>query len=112
VRLLIDIQNDGHSLKLDDFARDYASFVWLKTLPLDSVKIDREFIHGIAKDKHKKLQAITSAMIDVCHSLGIKVVAEGIQRDDDLEWLKLAGCDQGQGFHPSLGIPNKDLQKR
>jgi diguanylate cyclase (GGDEF)-like protein/PAS domain S-box-containing protein len=112
VRLLIDIQNDGHSLKLDDFARDYASFVWLKTLPLDSVKIDREFIHGIAKDKHKKLQAITSAMIDVCHSLGIKVVAEGIQRADDLEWLKLAGCDQGQGFHPSLGIPSKDLQKR
>jgi len=112
VRLLIDIQKDGHPLKLDDFARDHASFGWLKTLPFDSVKIDREFIHGIAEDKHKKLQAITTAMIDVCHSLGMKVVAEGIQREDDLEWLKLAGCDQGQGFHPALGVPSKNLQKR
>lgn len=110
VRLLIDIKNDGHPLKLDDFARDHASFAWLKTLPLDTVKIDREFIHGIADDR--KLQAITLSMLDVCHSLGFKVVAEGIQREEDLEWLKKADCDQGQGFNPSLGIPAKQLRKR
>lgn len=113
IQLLIDLQQSGVDLKLDDFGQDHAGFGWIRDLPLSAVKIDRRFIHGVASSPRQ--QALVIAMISACHGIElngrhITVIAEGIERDDDLEWLKYAGCDQGQGFHPSLGRPEPKLR--
>lgn len=90
------LRSEGVKVGLDDFGTGYSSLSYLREFPLDFVKIDRSFIHRLAEGVAE--QSIVTSIIDLCHALGITVVAEGIERAAELDLLVALGCDRGQGF--------------
>lgn len=98
-----NLRTRGVSLAIDDFGTGYSSLSYLQRFPLDILKIDRSFL---VKDKGGKSQAtLTRAIIALGHSLGLKVVAEGVEEEHQLEELKQLGCDYAQGFVISQPVP-------
>lgn len=90
------LKNLGFSLSIDDFGVAYSSMNYLRHFPIDTIKIDQSFVRDIATDKSSV--AIISAIIAMGHSLNIKVLAEGVERQDQLELLRRLGCDKIQGY--------------
>jgi diguanylate cyclase (GGDEF)-like protein/PAS domain S-box-containing protein len=92
---LKQFQEAGVRIALDDFGTGYASLIHLKRFPIDDIKIDRSFINDLADDHDSA--AIVHAVIDLGKSLGMVVVAEGVERPDQAEYLRARGCPQAQG---------------
>jgi EAL domain-containing protein (putative c-di-GMP-specific phosphodiesterase class I) len=86
----------GVKLAIDDFGTGYSSLSYLKRIPVDYVKIDQAFIRGLAEGSADA--AITRAIIAMAHGLSLKVVAEGVERAEQLEFLKVEQCDEVQGY--------------
>jgi diguanylate cyclase (GGDEF)-like protein len=97
----------GMRIALDDFGTGYASLSHLKAYPVDVIKIDRSFVRDLATDPDDR--AIVSTMINLGSSLSIEVVAEGIENEIQLDFLRTAGCDVGQGFLFARAIPAADV---
>ena len=89
------------SIALDDFGTGYASLTHLKRFPIDVVKIDRSFVRGVGA--HPGDEMIVRAIVGLAHSLDMTVVAEGIEEEAQLAYLRRHGCDHAQGF--LLGRP-------
>lgn len=104
--LLRHLSRLGMALAIDDFGTGYSSLSYLKNLPFDSVKIDQVFIRDIMNDESNA--ALTNGIIRLSHSLGLKVIAEGITDVEQLALLREYGCDIGQGylFSKALGAKN------
>jgi len=83
-------------VSLDDFGTGYSSFNYLASLPIDTLKIDRSFLAGI--HGHLRRCCVLEAIVALAHKLGIKVVAEGIEDENQLNSVRHAGCDEVQGF--------------
>jgi EAL domain-containing protein (putative c-di-GMP-specific phosphodiesterase class I) len=89
----------GVRLSLDDFGTGYSSLSYVMNLPIDKLKIDRSFIMNMEQDKRGA--AIVSAIIAMAHSLGLSVIAEGVERESHMRLLKTMHCDIAQGYYIS-----------
>jgi diguanylate cyclase (GGDEF)-like protein len=92
----------GCAISLDDFGTGYSSLAYLKSLPITELKVDRSFIHGIPRDHYG--MAIVQTIITLAHSIGISLVAEGVENEEQLAFLRMHGCEHYQGwlFAPAL----------
>ena len=97
------LRNLGCRILVDDFGTGYSSLSYLKHLPIDTLKIDRAFVRDMAVDANDA--AIVSAIVGIAKSLGLHLVAEGIESAEQLECLRTLGCQVGQGFFFSPPIP-------
>ena len=93
---LTELRSLGLHLAIDDFGTGYSSLSYLERFPVDILKIDRSFIAGISATGERP--AIARAIVDLGRTLGLKVVAEGIEQPDQAEWLVSLGCPLGQGY--------------
>ncbi|KAB8193844.1 EAL domain-containing protein [Nonomuraea phyllanthi] len=96
VKRLSELRALGVRLAIDDFGTGYASLAFLRQLPVDLIKIDPSFVSGLGNDD--TLTLLTRTIVRLGHDLGLVVVAEGIERPEQLELLKQMGCTKGQGF--------------
>ena len=100
-RALSRLKEAGVSIALDDFGTGYSSLSHLRDFPVDIVKIDKSFVQEVAVDE--EIAAIVAAVVNLARSLNIRTVAEGLETEEQVQLLRAAGCDFGQGFF--LGTP-------
>ena len=91
-----ELRNFGVNLSVDDFGTGYSSLTYLKGLPVNEVKIDKGFIDDIVADQGDR--AVVRAVVDIAHTLGMRVVAEGIEQEDQQQVLAALGVDEMQGY--------------
>ncbi|HET7588363.1 MAG TPA: EAL domain-containing protein [Gammaproteobacteria bacterium] len=103
-----ELNNLGVTLAIDDFGTGYSSLAYLRDLPVDCLKIDRSFVAGIPKDDQQTV--ITRAIISMAKTLGKHIIAEGIETDAQLDFLRSQGCDEGQGFLISRPRAAEDIE--
>jgi diguanylate cyclase (GGDEF)-like protein len=102
-RSLRALKEFGFALAVDDFGTGYCSLSYLKRFPLDTLKVDRVFVNDITVDADDA--AIVRAIIGLGHNLDLKIVAEGVETREQLQFLRAAGCDLVQGFLMSKALP-------
>ncbi|MBV8488906.1 MAG: EAL domain-containing protein, partial [Candidatus Eremiobacteraeota bacterium] len=101
--LLLRCKDLGLMVALDDFGTLYSSLAYLKTLPIDIIKIDKSFVDGLPHDRFDA--AIIHAVISLARALNCSIVAEGVEREEQAQWLAQAGCQSAQGFLYAKGLP-------
>ena len=102
------LKDAGIQLSVDDFGTGYSSLSYLKKLPIGTIKIDRSFVENVHVDKDDA--AICAAILAMARKLGLKVVAEGVELNEQLEFLKRQRCDQMQGFLFSQAVPATEFE--
>jgi two-component system CheB/CheR fusion protein len=104
--MLRQLEAQGATISIDDFGTGYSSLSYLKRLPIHELKVDRSFVDGIAVDSDD--QAISMAIISMAHSLGMHVVAEGVENSEQRDALVRMGCEIAQGYfyHRPLEVIN------
>ena len=107
--ILQSLHDIGVVIAIDDFGTGYSSLSYLKALPVDTLKIDQDFIHKIDSDQNN--QAIVRAIIALAHSLGLKVVAEGVETESEYRFLEQNKCNFVQGFWISKPLDFQKMSK-
>jgi EAL domain-containing protein (putative c-di-GMP-specific phosphodiesterase class I) len=107
VKILRSLREMGLRISIDDFGVGYSSLSCLRLFPLNTLKIDRGFVQGVPKMKDNT--AITNAIIGIAHSLGLSVIAEGVETEDQLRFLRDQGCERAQGYLLGRPMAAKDI---
>jgi diguanylate cyclase (GGDEF)-like protein len=103
IELIKELKETGLKVSIDDFGTGYSSLGQLKLLPIDVLKIDRSFISDIARNADDA--SLIMGVIGLAHNLNLKVVAEGVETEEQLRFLDLCKCDEWQGFLASRAVP-------
>ena len=101
-------ENLGVTISLDDFGTGYSSLSYLKRLPLDQIKIDQSFVRDITTDSNDAVMVKT--IIEMAHNFGLHVIAEGVETEEHMDFLKLRGCMAYQGYLFSKPVPLYDFE--
>jgi diguanylate cyclase (GGDEF)-like protein len=101
--ILTRLRNSGVQISVDDYGTGYSSLSYLRDLPIDEIKLDRSFIFLMADDV--RAAALVASTIDLAHSLGLRMVAEGVETHIAYTELTRLGCDQAQGYYMSRAVP-------
>lgn len=109
IQMLKLLKEMGIQISVDDFGTGYSSLSYLKRFPIDMLKIDQSFMNNICTDNDAA--AIAEAIVALGHSLKLQVLAEGVESNEQLLFLKSLGCDEIQGFHFSKPMPAEDLKR-
>lgn len=108
-KLFNDVKAIGVNVSIDDFGTGYSSLSYLKHLPITQLKIDRSFIKDITSSKTD--EAIVESVVNICKTLNIDVIAEGIETENHLNILKQLGCQKGQGYLFSPPVQVKEVEQ-
>ena len=107
--VLEDLRALGAQLSVDDFGTGYSSLTFLSRVTVHEVKIDGSFVSTMLADPGNA--AIVRATIDLAHSFGLRVIAEGVETEEHYRALRLMGCDGAQGYYPGVAVPAADIRR-
>ncbi|MCK4501882.1 MAG: EAL domain-containing protein, partial [Desulfuromonadales bacterium] len=107
IATMIELHAMGVQLSIDDFGTGYSSLAYLKRFPIDNLKIDQSFVCDITTDQNDA--AIATSIIDLARNMNLKVIAEGIEDEEQRDFLHSHGCQYGQGFLFSKPVPADDF---
>lgn len=108
INQLNQLNQMGMFLAIDDFGTGYSSLAYLQRFKVQKLKIDRSFINDIHDDANDA--AIAKSIIGLAHNMQMRVVAEGVENENQAEWLRNMGCDQAQGFFYAKPMTAKQLE--
>lgn len=108
IKILIELRKLGITIAIDDFGTGYTSLAYLEKLPVDKLKIDRFFISNV--DSHPINKTIVKSIIDIAKSIGLEIIAEGVERTQEREYLFSLGCYIIQGYLYYKPMPAKDIE--
>ena len=109
MKTIVILQNMGIKVSIDDFGTGYSSLAYLRKLPIDKIKIDRSFIQEVATNDSDL--TIVKTMVELSHGLGKRVLAEGVETQQQLQLLRNIGCDAVQGYFISKPISEEEFTK-
>ena len=105
---LMKLKKMGVSITVDNFGAGYSSLSYLTRLPIQAVKIDQRFVRGLEQNKND--EALTQAIMALSHSLGLRVIAEGVETIAQFEYLRSHGCEEAQGYLISRPLEEPELR--
>ncbi|MEQ9547502.1 MAG: EAL domain-containing protein [Marinobacter sp.] len=103
------LDNAGIRLSVDDFGTGYSALSYLKSYPFDTLKIDKSFVQDVLKEQDDA--SLVRAIITMAHSLGLRVIAEGVEEEAQTHFLQHEGCDYSQGYFYSRPMPEEEFEK-
>jgi EAL domain-containing protein (putative c-di-GMP-specific phosphodiesterase class I) len=110
IRKMMELKSLGVKFSMDDFGTGYSSLSYLSRLPIDQLKIDQSFVRDITTDQHDA--AIVQTIISMALSMGMEVIAEGVETEEQREFLELRGCQAYQGYLFAKPMPIDELERK
>lgn len=101
------LRDAGFYISMDDFGAGYSNLNMLSRFPIQIIKLDREFVRDL--EQNKNVRGIIACVVDMAHAMGLKVICEGVEREEHVRFLRNIGCDYAQGYYFSRPIPQDEF---